>query len=38
VTTILSAGPQIRRVEREDREKLTVLFAIRIEDAVMKHG
>ena len=35
MTTILSTGPQSRRVEREDWDKLTVLFAICIDDAVM---
>jgi hypothetical protein len=33
--TILAAGPQSRRVERGDREKLTALLPIRLYDAVM---
>ena len=35
MTTILTAGEQSRRVDRGDREKLTALFPIRLDDAVM---
>jgi hypothetical protein len=33
--TILTAGPQSRRIERGEREKFTALFPIHLDDAVM---